>query len=166
MLIALPWGNLFGVEGASAFLVVLMFALPEPHLIYVAAFSFCSNFQSDFSKLSTDFMNLPPRPFLSFRSVGNTTTSPSSLPDKATIKPERDLRNEPKTLCFVEQNRRGFWWISICNELFTSSSLHGWRWFTEYYVQKFCVSVKKMPKDGRGGEQREWESLTGQPRQQ
>ena len=58
MLIALPWGNLFDVEGTSAFLVVLVFTLQEPHLIYVAAFSFCSNFQPDSSKLSVDFMNL------------------------------------------------------------------------------------------------------------
>lgn len=57
MLTALPWGNLFGLEEASVSLVVLVFTLPEPYLIYVAAFSFYSNFQPDFSKLSVDFMN-------------------------------------------------------------------------------------------------------------
>lgn len=57
MLTVPSWGNFFSAERASVFLVVLVFTLPEPHLIYVAAFSFCSNFQPDFSKLPVDFMN-------------------------------------------------------------------------------------------------------------
>lgn len=95
MLIALPWGNLFGAEGASAFLVVLVFTLPEPHLIYVAAFSFCSNFQPDFSKVSVDFMNLchltPSWP----SGVGNHDSQTERPAGCCTIKPEREWRNEP-----------------------------------------------------------------------
>lgn len=110
MLIALPWGNLFGVEGASAFLVVLVFTPPEPHLIYVAAFSFCSNFQPDFSKLSVDFMNL----------WHLTPSWPSEVgepwqPDQASClmlhnkvwKRTKKRAQTTKILCFVEQNRRG-----------------------------------------------------------
>lgn len=63
-------------------------------------------------------------------------------------------------LCWTEYKR--FWCFSVRNELFTSSSLHRWRWFTGYYVQRFCMSVKKMPKDQRDREQREQESrITG-----
>ena len=63
------------------------------------------------------------------------------------------LDHKKLVLCWTEWKR--FWWISVCNELFTSSSLHGCRWFTEYYVQRLCVSVKKVPKDRRDREQRE-----------
>lgn len=66
-------------------------------------------------------------------------------------------------LCWTEYKR--FWCFSVCNELFTCSSLHRWRWFTGYYVQRFCMSVKKMPKDQRDREQREQESgITGHSR--
>lgn len=59
-------------------------------------------------------------------------------------------------LCWTEWRR--FWRISVSNELFTSSSLHGARWFTGYYVQRFWVSVKRIPKDQMDREQRERES--------
>lgn len=51
-------------------------------------------------------------------------------------------------LCWIEWKR--FWWISVLNELFPSSSHRGWRWFTGYYVQSFCMSVKKGCQKTRG----------------
>lgn len=96
MLIALPWGNLFGAEGASALLVVLMFTLPELHLIYVAASSFCSNFQPDFSKLSADIMNLNHLTLSWPSEMGNHDSQTECPTWYGTIKPERELGNEPR----------------------------------------------------------------------
>lgn len=111
MLTALSWGNLLGVEGASVFLVVLVFTLPEPHLICVAAFSFCSNFQPEFSKLSVDFMNfchLTP----SWPSEGGEPEQPERVfwlwVHYNTWKRTNKLIWTTKMLCFVEQNGRNF----------------------------------------------------------
>lgn len=96
MLIIFPWGNFFGAEGASALLVVLMFTSPEPYVIYVAASSFCSNFQPDFSKLSADFMNLYHLTSSWPSEVGNHDSQTECPTWCCTIKPEKELGNEPR----------------------------------------------------------------------
>lgn len=107
MLTVLSWGNLFGVEGASLFLVVLVFTLPAPHLIGVAAFSFCSHFQPDFSKLSVDFMN-----FCHLTSSWPSEVGEPEQPEWVfwlvlhynTWKGTKKCNRTTKILCFVEQN--------------------------------------------------------------
>lgn len=111
MLTALSWGNFFGAEGASVFLVVLVFTLPGAHLIYGAAFSFCSNFQPDFSKLSVDFMN-----FCHLTPSWPLEVGEPEQPEQVfwlglhynTWKRIEKLIWTTKILCFVEQNGRGF----------------------------------------------------------
>lgn len=111
MLIALPWGNLLVWKGPLLFLWSLCSHRQNLISSNVAAFSFCSNFQPEFSKLSVDFMNL----------WHLTPSWPSEVgepwqPDQASClmlhnkvwKRTKKQAQTTKILCFVEQNTRGF----------------------------------------------------------
>lgn len=152
MLTALSWGNLFGTEGASVFLVLLVFTLPEPHLIYVAAFSFCSNFQADFSKLSMDFMN--------FHHLTPSWHSEVGEPEQPEwvfwlglhyrLKENWEISPDHKNLMLCWTEWKWFWWISVLNEL---SSFQLMLWVKEVHwilcSKVLCVCKKRMPKDQR-----------------
>lgn len=160
MLTALSWGNLFGMEGASVFLVLLVFTLPEPHLIYVAAFSFCSNFQPDFSKLSMDFMN-----FHHLTPSWHSEVGEPEQPERVfwlglhyCLKENWEINPDHKNLMLCWTEWKWFWWISVLNEL---SSFQLMPWVKEVHwilcSKVLCVCKKRMPKDQRNREQREQE---------